>query len=124
RQRLVRVVRDGGWTAAEAENGLVALERMEEVRPSLILLDLVMPEMDGFALAARLRRDPEWSRVPVVVVTGKELTAEDRTRLNGYVARVLRKQEMDADELVEGLRALIGARPYSADAADAAPAGG
>jgi PAS domain S-box-containing protein len=118
RQRLVRVVRDGGWTAAEAENGLVALERLEEVRPSLILLDLVMPEMDGFALAARLRRDPEWSRVPVVVVTGKELTAEDRTRLNGYVARVLRKQEMDAEELVEELRALIGLRP------DAAPAGG
>jgi CheY-like chemotaxis protein len=69
-----------------------------------------MPEMDGFALAARLREDPEWSRVPVIVVTGKELTAEDRSRLNGFVARVLRKQDVGAEELGEELRALIGQR--------------
>jgi PAS domain S-box-containing protein len=118
RERLTRVVRDGGWTPAEAENGLVALERMPEVQPDLILLDLVMPEMDGFTLAERLRADPAWRRVPVVVVTGRELDVEDRARLNGLVVRVLRKQEVDAEDLVEELRGLIEARP------DAAPAGG
>jgi PAS domain S-box-containing protein len=116
REMLVRVVREGGWTAVEAENGLVALERLEEVDPSLILLDLVMPEMDGFALAARLRADPHWGRVPVVVVTGKDLTAEDRARLNGYVTRVLRKQEVGAEAMVDELRALIGVPPAAAPA--------
>jgi PAS domain S-box-containing protein len=107
RSMLVRIVRDAGWNAVEAENGLEALTRLEEVQPALILLDLVMPEMDGFALAARLREDPQWSRVPVIVVTGKDLTAEDRARLNGYVARVLRKQDVGSEGLVAELRALI-----------------
>jgi CheY-like chemotaxis protein len=107
RSMLVRIVRDAGWTTVEAENGLEALARLEEVQPALILLDLVMPEMDGFALAARLREDPQWSRVPVIVVTGKDLTAEDRARLNGYVARVLRKQDVGSEGLIAELRALI-----------------
>jgi PAS domain S-box-containing protein len=107
RRRLARVVQEGGWEPVEAENGIAALERLEALDPALILLDLVMPGMDGFDLAARLREDPAHRRVPVVVVTGKELTAEDRARLNGYVTRVVRKQDVAADELVAELRSLI-----------------
>ncbi|MDX1674617.1 MAG: GAF domain-containing protein, partial [Longimicrobiales bacterium] len=111
RERLVRLVRDGGWRPVEAENGVAALDRLETVDPALILLDLVMPEMDGFTLAARLREDPALRHVPVVVVTGKELTAEDRARLNGYVTRVVRKQDVEATELVSELRSLIDSNP-------------
>ncbi|NIP81038.1 MAG: response regulator, partial [Gemmatimonadetes bacterium] len=93
RDRLVHLVRGGGWQPVEAEHGLAALERLETLDPALILLDLVMPEMDGFALASRLRQDPRWRHVPVVVVTGKELTAEDRAKLNGSVTRVFHKDE-------------------------------
>jgi CheY-like chemotaxis protein len=110
RDRLVRMIRDAGWRAVEAENGVVALERLEEARPDLILLDLVMPEMDGFTLATRLRSDPAWRSVPVVVVTGKDLTEEDRRRLNGHVAQVVQKQDVAAGDLVEQLRTLMGAR--------------
>ncbi len=107
RQRLARVVREGGWEPAEAENGRVALELLPSVRPHLLLLDLVMPEMDGFELAARLRGDPSWQDLPVVVVTGKELTAEERAELNGSVARVVRKDEASLDVLAAELRGLI-----------------
>ncbi|NIP79020.1 MAG: response regulator [Gemmatimonadetes bacterium] len=106
RQRLARVVRDGGWQPVEAENGRVALERLETIEPRLILLDLVMPEMDGFALAERLREDPAWRHLPVVVVTGKELSGEERTRLNGSVATIFRKDE-SLEVLTLALRAII-----------------
>jgi PAS domain S-box-containing protein len=110
RSRLVRIIGDAGWAVEEAETGLAALDRLDEVGPDLILLDLVMPGMDGFELAARLREDPTWRHVPVVVVTGKDLTAEERERLNGNVARVVRKQDVSTDGLVSELRQIMGAR--------------
>lgn len=91
----------------EAENGVVALQRLETVDPAVILLDLVMPEMDGFTLAARLREDPATRQTPVVVVTGKELTPEERAELNGSVARVVRKGDAGMDVLGPELQLLI-----------------
>jgi PAS domain S-box-containing protein len=108
RDRLARLVRDGGWRSVEAENGVAALEKLAEAQPSLILLDLVMPEMDGFELAARLRRDESFRDLPIVVVTGKELTLEERTRLNGSVATVFSKDEDSLDALSMALRDIIG----------------
>jgi PAS domain S-box-containing protein len=107
RDRLARLVRDGGWRSVEAENGVAALEKLAEAQPSLILLDLVMPEMDGFELAARLRRDESLRDLPIVVVTGKELTLEERTRLNGSVATVFSKDD-NLDALSMALRDIIG----------------
>ena len=107
RRLLARAVRDGGWEPVEAENGVVALERLETLNPRLILLDLVMPEMDGFALASRLRRDPTWRDVPVVVVTGKDLTAAERAELSGSVARVFHKDEADLGSLAHEIEALV-----------------
>jgi signal transduction histidine kinase/DNA-binding response OmpR family regulator len=68
-----------GWTISEAENGRVALERMAERRPDAIVLDLVMPEMDGFEFLAALRAHEAWRGVPVLVVTARDLTDEDRS---------------------------------------------
>ncbi|MDQ2800713.1 MAG: response regulator, partial [Armatimonadota bacterium] len=70
-----------GWNVSEAVNGLAALEQMETARPDLILLDLMMPEMDGFEFAQRLRERPEWHTVPVIVLTAKDITDADRLRL-------------------------------------------
>jgi len=108
RDRLSRMVREGGWTPAVAENGRIALDRIAEVEPHLILLDLIMPEMDGFEVAARLREDPRWRDVPVVVITSMDITPEDRARLNGAVERVFRKDEVGAQSLVEELRGILG----------------
>jgi len=70
-----------------AENGRVALERLAEGQPGLILLDLMMPEMDGFQFVDHVRQHEAWRAIPIVVVTAKDLTAADRLRLNGYVTR-------------------------------------
>ncbi|MCJ2084522.1 response regulator [Methylobacterium sp. E-005] len=103
-----------GLSVREAENGIQALERMEGERPGLILLDLMMPEMDGFTFLRLLRERPDWRDVPVVVLTAKDITAEDRRRLAGQADRVLAKGKTGLGELVRELRALM---PAQADAA-------
>jgi signal transduction histidine kinase/CheY-like chemotaxis protein len=96
-----------GWKVSEAENGVEALKSMEKNRPSLIFLDLLMPEMDGFTFAAQVRLRPEWRSIPIVVVTSQDLTAEDRQRLNGHVETILRKHGDSRDSLLEQVRDLL-----------------
>ncbi|MGE5236789.1 MAG: response regulator [Acidobacteriota bacterium] len=81
-----------GWEVSEAENGRAALESVASREPTLILLDLVMPEMDGFEFVEALRVKEEWQHIPVVVLTAKDLTREDRERLNGSVSRIVHKR--------------------------------
>jgi CheY-like chemotaxis protein/anti-sigma regulatory factor (Ser/Thr protein kinase) len=96
-----------GWEVSEAENGRVALVRLAETRPDVIVLDLMMPEMDGFEFLDEMRQRTEWRDIPVLVVTAKDLTAEDRGRLNGGVERILQKSGRD-EMLGEVGRALAG----------------
>src|SRR3989442_3619099 len=77
-----------GWSVAQAENGRVGLTRLAEKIPNVILLDLMMPEMDGFEFVAELRRTPEWRHIPVLVVTARDLSDEDRRRLYGGVQQI------------------------------------
>jgi signal transduction histidine kinase/CheY-like chemotaxis protein len=85
-----------GWKVTEAENGQIALDRLAATRPDAIILDLMMPEMDGFEFLEELRRRADWRDTPVVVVTGRDLTEDDRRRLNGAVERIIQKTERDA----------------------------
>ena len=80
-----------GLAVKEATNGLMALEMVKQSIPQLILLDLMMPEMDGFELIDQLRQNPQYQNIPIVVITAKDLTNEDRHRLSGYVQNVLQK---------------------------------
>src|SRR5258708_25119991 len=80
-----------GWQVSEAENGQVAVEALAAARPDVIILDLMMPEMDGFEFLEKLRGRPDWREIPVVVITSKDLTDEDRDRLNGGGARLIQK---------------------------------
>ena len=100
---------------AEAENGRVALERVAESQPELILLDLMMPEMDGFEFITELRKTPEWRAIPVVVITAMDLSQEERHRLNGFVTQILQKGAYSRDELLLEVRDLVAAcvRPES-----------
>ena len=93
-----------GWKVSEAENGRVALECMERERPRLIVLDLMMPEMDGFEFAARVRKKLEWRSIPIVVLTAYDLSAEERRRLNGYVETILQKEGDSREALLHQLR--------------------
>ncbi|HEX8830303.1 MAG TPA: response regulator, partial [Longimicrobium sp.] len=97
-----------GWLVREAENGRVALERMEEELPRLILLDLMMPEMDGFEFTEQVRLHPELRSVPIVVVTSHDLSREERQRLNGYVETIVQKAGDAPDALLHRVRELLG----------------
>ncbi len=107
REMIRRTLEKSGWRVVEAENGRVALGRLEAGVPDLVLLDLMMPEMDGFELLERMRDRVEWRAVPVVVVTAKELTEEDRRRLNGSVQRILQKGAFTREGLLEEVRSLV-----------------
>ena len=96
-----------GWAVSEASNGIVALEVMKRQRPSLIFLDLAMPEMDGFAFAAEVRRHPEWRSIPIVVLSAQDLTNEDRKRLNGNVETIIRKHGDSRESILERVRDLL-----------------
>jgi PAS domain S-box-containing protein len=105
RELVCRLLAREGRAAVPAENGRVALDRLAEgLRPALILLDLMMPEVDGFQFLEEFRNHPEFGTVPVVVVTAKELTAEDRRRLNGSVTQILSKGAVSQDQLLDQLR--------------------
>ena len=93
-----------GWKVSEAENGRVALECMERERPRLIVLDLMMPEMDGFEFVARVRKKLEWRSIPIVVLTAYDLSARERRRLSGYVETILQKGSDSREALLHQLR--------------------
>ena len=95
RELLRGLLQRDGWQVREAENGRAALDAIVARRPALVLLDLMMPEMDGFEVVEALRADPQRAGVPVVVLTAKDVTAEDRERLGGAVASVLQKGAND-----------------------------
>src|SRR5262249_23462978 len=90
-----------GWKVTEAETGRVAIQSIPAGRPDVIILDLMMPTMDGFEFMDQLRGRPDWQDIPVVVITAKDLTDEDRDRLNGGVERIIQKS--DRDEMLRHL---------------------
>jgi CheY-like chemotaxis protein len=90
-----------GWKVTEAENGQVAVDSLIAARPDVIILDLMMPKMDGFEFLNELRGRPDWQDIPVVVITAKDLTEVERNRLNGGVERII--QKTDRDEMLRQL---------------------
>jgi CheY-like chemotaxis protein/two-component sensor histidine kinase len=109
RDMLRRMLTREGWAVTEATNGRVALEQVAASQPELILLDLMMPEMDGFAFIQALRQQDAWRSIPVIVVTAKDLTPEDRQRLNGYVEQILQKGAYSREELLHEIHHLVAA---------------
>jgi GAF domain-containing protein/DNA-binding response OmpR family regulator len=104
-----RVLEREGYSVMEAENGMIGLARARERQPGLVLLDLIMPVMDGFDFLEAFRGEEAWRAVPVVVVTARDLTAEDRARLSGSVERVLHKGAQGGEPLLREIRDLVAA---------------
>ena len=102
-----RVLEREGYSVVEAENGRAALARLRDTVPGVILLDLMMPEMDGFDFVAAVRAEAAWRALPIVVITAKDLSPSDHERLNGYVARVLQKGALSRDALLGEVRDLV-----------------
>lgn len=109
---MATILKEEGWAVQEAGNGLEALARLRESRPELIFLDLIMPEMDGFSFLAEVRKSPDWCKIPVVVITSKDLTDAERQLLNINVDRVLEKSACDLTDLVHIVGEHIALSPH------------
>jgi Amt family ammonium transporter len=107
RDMMHRMLTKEGWLVTTAQNGLVALEQVRRSQPELILLDLMMPEMDGFQFLAELRRYPAWQQIPVIVVTAMSLNPEERLWLNFRVEQILQKGADNQEVLLEQVKGLV-----------------
>jgi CheY-like chemotaxis protein len=104
RLMVTRLVEREGWLAVPAENGRRALELLKTFTPSVVLLDLLMPEVDGFSVLREMRANPEWRDIPVVVLTSLDLTGEVRRLLHQQAERVLQKGRYTREELLKEVR--------------------
>jgi threonine synthase len=108
-RRLIRRIlqSQGDFEIFEATNGVEAIELVNKERPDLVILDLMMPEVDGFAVLDVLRSKPETANIPVIVATAKELTVDEKGRLQGQIQSLMQKGDFLNDEFLEEVRSLI-----------------
>ena len=102
-----RAIQKAGWEVRTAENGKSALALLEIIIPSIIFLDIMMPVMDGFEFLSIFQNREEWKHIPVVVITSKDLMAEERQQLNGIVKKVIQKGDFTPEKLLKQISFLI-----------------
>ena len=115
RRRIRHWLEAEHWSVDEAAGGQAALARIAAAQPDVILLDLMMPEMDGFELVAALQADALGRDIPVIVITALDLSVSDRARLNSGIESVLLKDDFKPEELVRRIRRLVQARERAKD---------
>ncbi len=120
RERMLGWLEPPQWIVREAANGREALNLLQEAKPDVILLDLMMPEMDGFAVVAALQKEAGWRNIPVIVITARDLNANDRERLNSGVQSILVKEMFRPADLVERIRRLVHTSPGADNRMEAA----
>jgi threonine synthase len=108
-RRLIRRIlqSQGNYTIFEADDGQKAIQMAQQELPDLIILDLMMPEYDGFSVLDALKENPETAAIPVIVVTAKDLTPQEKKRLEGRIYSLKQKGEFMNDELVDEIRILL-----------------
>jgi signal transduction histidine kinase/CheY-like chemotaxis protein len=108
RQLLRRMIENqDGYEVVEAGGGKEAIDMLKQIRPHLIALDLMMPEMDGFDVLESIKSKEETRSIPVIVITAKELTEDDYNRLNHSVEALIQKGPMKREELLADLAAAL-----------------
>jgi CheY-like chemotaxis protein len=113
REILTRLVVREGWSAVEAVDGRAAMECVARTPPDLILLDLKMPVLDGLGFVRELQKTPACRSIPIVAITAKELTEDDRRQLSGCVQKILQKGAYSRDELLRETRRLMATQVQS-----------
>ena len=96
-----------GFKAETASSGEEALEKIKAQIPALVFIDLIMPGMDGFELVERISKNPSWEKIPIAILSGKELTNEDRQRLDRHIRNFLNKKDLSQTELVKTIKNLL-----------------
>jgi DNA-binding response OmpR family regulator len=107
REMLCRQLKKENWQVIEAQNGKEALIKLKKYTPKLILSDLMMPEMDGFELVHHLKQHEQWRDIPVIVLTAKSITAEERQQLNGEVSKIFEKGSYQRSILFDEVSRLL-----------------
>ena len=107
REILRKMLVKDGWRINEAEHGKNAIKYIENEVPELILLDLLMPVMDGFKFLKELKKKPEWAKIPVIVITSKDLTEDDISFLSDSTDEVLQKGRYTRDGLIKQIDSII-----------------
>jgi CheY-like chemotaxis protein len=112
REHLSSVLSEGGFAVRVAAGGAEAIAVAADNQPDLVLLDLLMPDVSGFEVAAALKSNPATAAIPILVLTAKDLSPADKQRLNGYVEAIVAKDSVVGEELVAWLgRVVEKARP-------------
>ncbi|MCH8080664.1 MAG: response regulator [Proteobacteria bacterium] len=107
RQLICRELQSGGWQVFEAEHGRAALELLREKSVNVILLDLEMPEMDGFEFIETVQKNADWMKIPIIILTAKDLSSEDRSRLNDYVETIVAKGDMGLQAAIRNIQKVL-----------------
>jgi CheY-like chemotaxis protein len=102
---------DGHERIASASGGNEAIALLGKEKFNLVLLDMMMPERDGFELIAELQQHQEWRRIPVIIITSRDLSREDRARLNSGVGAIMMKEAFSPAKLIERIRDLVSKSP-------------
>ncbi|MCL4427747.1 MAG: response regulator [Deltaproteobacteria bacterium] len=95
-----------GFNLVHAYNGEEGLRMAIELKPDLILLDLIMPDIDGFEVAENIKKHPISAQIPIFIITSKDLTVEERLKLSGNIERIIGKKSFSAEELSRSIREL------------------
>jgi len=96
-----------GFSTKIATSGEEALKILNEAVPAMIFLDIVMPGMDGFQVARRLQSKPEWRKIPVVILSGKELTDKEREMFQSHIKEVMNKEEFDKEAIASTIKRIL-----------------
>lgn len=104
---MSRLLGAAGWHTVSARNGVEALAALVKTRPAAIVLDLIMPEMDGFEFLQHLRRDPQLRSIPVIVMSGKDPTEAEQAFLHERVDAVMKKGSHSAEELLATVKSRL-----------------
>jgi CheY-like chemotaxis protein len=107
RRLIVQVLHRHGIGTYEAENGIEAIKVMEKHIPNLILLDLMMPEMDGFRFSEEVKKRDDWKDVPIVVLTARDLSDEDLKRLSGNVEKVFERKTLNLEDFLIEIQSVV-----------------
>lgn len=103
---LQKMLSEEGFNVLHAYNGEDGLKMAIDMKPDIVLLDLIMPDMDGFEVAENIKKHPVSSQIPIFIVTSKDLTVEERMRLTGNIERIIGKKSFSSEELSRSIREL------------------
>lgn len=102
-----------GWSVLEADNGVTALEILQNNQPDLILLDLIMPEMDGFEFIEHISKQTQWQTIPVICITAEELAEAEKMRLNGSVKQIIQKCYQEKESFSQTIQRIISKENFN-----------